>query len=122
MSLGAQIIEKHFVENKKFKGPDVICSMDPKDLKELIFASKIVRKSIPGHKYLHPSEVVTSKFAFASLVASRDIEKNEIFSLKNICPKRPGTGDFLAYDYKKILGKKSKRNIFADEQIKREDV
>ncbi len=122
MSLGAQIIEKHFVENKKFKGPDVICSMDPKDLKELIYASKIVRKSIPGHKYLHPSEVVTSKFAFASLVASRDIEKNEIFSLKNICPKRPGTGDFLAYDYKKILGKKSKRNIFADEQIKREDV
>jgi N-acetylneuraminate synthase len=121
MSLGALIIEKHFVEDKKFKGPDIICSMDPKDLKELINASKI-RKSIPGHKYLHPSEVVTSKFAFASLVASKNIKKNERFSLKNICPKRPGTGDFLAYDYKKILGKKSKRNILADEQIKRDDV
>ena len=122
MSLGALIIEKHFVDNKKFKGPDIICSMDPKDLKELINASKIVRKSIPGHKYLHPSEVVTSKFAFASIVASKNIKKNERFSLNNICPKRPGTGDFLAYDYKKILGKKSKRNIFADEQIKKDDV
>lgn len=122
MSLGALIIEKHFVENKKFKGPDIICSMDPSELKELIKASKIVKKSIPGSKYLHPSEIITSRFAFASLVASKNIKKNERFSLKNICPKRPGTGDFLAYDYKKILGKKSKRNISADEQIKKKDV
>ena len=122
MSLGALIVEKHFVENKKFKGPDIICSMDPSDLKELLKASKIVRKSIPGSKYLHPSEMITSKFAFASLVASKNIKKNERFSLKNICPKRPGTGDFLAYDYKKILGKKSKRNISVDEQIKKKDI
>jgi len=122
MSLGALIIEKHFVENKKFKGPDVICSMDPSELKELIKVSKIVRRSVPGHKYLHPSEIITSKFAFASLVASKNINKNDLFTLKNICPKRPGTGDFLASDYKKLLGKKSKRNISVDEQIKKTDV
>ena len=122
MSLGALIIEKHFVENKKFKGPDVICSMDPSELKELIKVSKIVRRSVPGHKYLHPSEIITSKFAFASLVASKNINKNDLFTLKNICPKRPGTGDFLASDYKKLLGNKSKRNISVDEQIKKTDV
>ncbi len=122
MSLGALIIEKHFVENKKFKGPDIVCSMDPTELKELIQVSRIVRKSIPGGKYLHPSEVITSKFAFASLVASKKIKKNDKFSLNNICPKRPGTGDYLAYDYKKILGKRAKRNISIDEQIKRKDV
>jgi N-acetylneuraminate synthase len=122
MSLGALIIEKHFVENKKFKGPDVICSMDPSELQELIKVSKIVRRSVPGHKYLHPSEIITSKFAFASLVASKNINKNDLFTLKNICPKRPGTGDFLASDYKKLLGKKSKRNISVDEQIKKTDV
>ena len=122
MSLGALIVEKHFVENKRFKGPDVICSMDPAELKELIKVSKIVSRSVPGHKYLHPSEIVTSKFAFASLVASKNINKNELLTLKNICPKRPGTGDFLASDYKKLLGKKSKRNIFVDEQIMKTDV
>ena len=87
MSLGALIVEKHFVENKRFKGPDVICSMDPAELKELIKVSKIVSRSVPGHKYLHPSEIVTSKFAFASLVASKNINKNELLTLKNICPK-----------------------------------
>ncbi len=122
MSLGAQIIEKHFIDNKRFKGPDIVCSMDPSDLKELIKVSKIIKKSIPGHKYLHPSEVVTSRFAFASIVASKNIKRNEKFSFKNICPKRPGTGDFLAYDYKKILGRKSRRDILVDEQIKKDDV
>ena len=122
MSLGALIVEKHFIDNRKFKGPDIICSMDPSELKELIKASKIVRGSIPGHKYLHSSEIVTSKFAFASLVASKNIKKNDKFSLKNICPKRPGTGDFLACDFKKIIGKRSKRNISIDEQIKKKDV
>ena len=122
MSLGALIIEKHFTDNKKFKGPDISCSMDPVELKEIIKASKIVTKSIPGKKYLHPDEIVTSKFAFASIVASKEIKKGERLSLKNLCPKRPGTGDFLAYEYKKIIGKKSKRTIHFDEQIRRSDV
>ena len=33
--------------------------------------------------------------------------------------QRPGTGDFLAKDLKKILGKISKRNIKEGEQLKR---
>ena len=122
MSLGALIIEKHFVDNKKLKGPDISCSMDSTDLSALLEVSKIVKQSIPGHKYLHPTEIVTSKFAFASLVASKVIKKNEKFTLNNICSKRPGTGDFLAYDYRKLLGKRAKNEIQIDEQIKKKDI
>lgn len=121
MSLGAKIIEKHFIDDKKIKGPDISCSMDPQDLKDLIDVSGIIKVAIPGKKSLHPDEIVTSKFAFASLVASRDIKKNEKLTLKNITSKRPGTGNFLAYEYKKILGKRAKKNISADEQIKKTD-
>ena len=35
MGLGAKLVEKHFVISKKRKGPDVICSMDSSELKEL---------------------------------------------------------------------------------------
>ena len=35
ISKGALIIEKHFTDTKKRLGPDIICSMDPKDLKLL---------------------------------------------------------------------------------------
>lgn len=119
VSLGALIIEKHFIDNKKIKGPDIQCSMDPKELNNLINASKIIKKSIPGKKYLHHSEIVTSRFAFASIVASKLICKNEKITLKNITAKRPGTGDYLAYEYKKIIGKKAVKDIYPDEQLRK---
>ena len=40
MGLGAKLVEKHFVISKKRKGPDVICSMDSSELKELLNVSK----------------------------------------------------------------------------------
>ena len=42
LAFGASIIEKHFVDNKSKKGPDIPCSMDQDDLKELIQGSKII--------------------------------------------------------------------------------
>ena len=33
LALGAKIIEKHYVDDKLRKGPDISCSMDPNDLK-----------------------------------------------------------------------------------------
>ena len=41
LSYGAVIIEKHFTLSHKLKGPDIICSMDGNDLREIIRASKI---------------------------------------------------------------------------------
>ena len=36
ISLGANIIEKHFTDTKQRSGPDIICSMDEKELKLLM--------------------------------------------------------------------------------------
>ena len=41
---------------------------------------------------------------------------------KNCFPKRPGTGDFLAKDYKYILGKKTNRRIRKNTLIKKKDL
>ena len=43
LALGAKIIEKHYVDDKLRKGPD-ISSMDPNDLKDLIVEAKIYLK------------------------------------------------------------------------------
>jgi sialic acid synthase SpsE len=40
ISLGASIIEKHFVDSKKIKGPDISASMDKNELKELILGTE----------------------------------------------------------------------------------
>ena len=49
-------------------------------------------------------ESSTIRFAYASVAATKDILKGQNYQ-KNIFPRRPGIGDFLAKDYKMLIGK-----------------
>lgn len=121
IAMGAKIIEKHFIDTKSKSGPDISSSVDKKELKELISGSKAIYESLlfKGKKDLIKEEVITKNFAFASVVSIKDIKKNEKFSKKNIWVKRPGTGDFLAKDFYKILGKRSFFDIKKSQFIKK---
>ena len=104
ISLGASIVEKHFVTSKKIKGPDISSSMDKNELKELIKASKIISESKSGEKKPLKEEAKTIAFAFASVAATRDLKKNEKFSKDNIFPIRPGNGFYKVKDYTNLIG------------------
>ena len=119
LSLGAKIIEKHYVDSHDRKGPDVSCSMDKFQLKELIKASRLISSSLPGQKEPIKEEFVTMNFAFASVVSKTFIKKGSLLNEKNICLKRPGNGDFFARDFTKVLGKKANCNIQKNIQIKK---
>ena len=122
IAMGASIVERHFTDTLTRKGPDISNSMDPKSLKELSKNSKIMKLMRGGEKNLIKEETVVKNFAFASVVSITSIKKGEKFTKKNIWVKRPGTGDFLAKDFKKILKRKAKKNIAADKQLKKSDV
>ena len=123
IAMGASIIEKHFVDNKKKrKGPDISASIDYHQLKDLIEGCNKIHKSIPGKKKPVKEEISTMKFAFASVVSIKDIKKGDKLSYKNIWVKRPGTGSFLANDFTKLIGKIAKRNIRSNIQIKKKDL
>ena len=124
VSLGANIIEKHFTSSKRWKGPDIPISIDKKELKQLknfsedIFSS--LSKDILESK-MRSYERKTIDFAYSSVVSILPIKKGEKFTKKNIWVKRPGLGDFLANDYNKLLGKIAKLNISANRYIKKKD-
>lgn len=122
IGMGAKIIEKHFTDSKSRKGPDIICSMDKKDFREINKAAEFFNLMYKGKKIAAKEEKVTINFAFGSVVSISNIKKGEVFSKKNIWIKRPGTGDFKSDDFYKLLGKKSKKNIKANVQIKKEDL
>lgn len=123
VSLGARIIEKHFVFNKnKGNGPDFSSSMDYNELKQLIEGSKIIFNSLGSGKRIVGDEQSTARFAFASIVAREEIKIGEKISEKNICLKRPGNGDFNVTDLQKLLGKSAKRKIFKNYQLKKRDI
>ena len=123
IAMGASIIEKHFVDSKKTrKGPDIPASIDFFQLRDLIDGAKKIKISLGGKKKPVKEEFSTMKFAFASVVSTKNIKKGSTLNKDNIWVKRPGTGAFLAKDFKKLLGKKAKRNIKLNTQIKKKDI
>lgn len=123
VSLGARILEKHFVDNKaKRRGPDVSASMDAHELKQLIEGSYKIFEARGGGKFPIKEEKKTIAFAFQSVVATKDILKGERLSLSNIFLRRPGNGDYKVKDFIKILGKKAKKDIRNNTQIKKIDL
>lgn len=120
VALGASILERHYTDTKDRIGPDIINSMDEKECKKLIRGCNILFEQRGGIKEAAIEENVTINFAFASVCSIKKIKKNEILSKSNIWVKRPGNGDFLAKDFKLLLGKKAKVDIPKNVQIKRD--
>jgi N-acetylneuraminate synthase len=50
ISLGASIIERHFTDTRYREGPDIICSMDPAELRFLVDRSKEVHTALHNPK------------------------------------------------------------------------
>lgn len=119
VALGANILERHFTDTMEREGPDIVCSMDKHAAKELIEGSSIIWSQLGGNKEPAREEEVTINFAFASVVSIRKIKKGDLLTTDNIWVKRPGTGDYLAVDYKNLLGKRAKMDIPNDTQIKK---
>lgn len=117
MALGASLVERHFTDVKSRKGPDVICSMDADECRELISVSKIIKDMLGGRKEAAREEQVTIDFAFATVVTIQPVKEGEVFTNKNLWVKRPGTGGIFAEQYESILGKRAKCDIEDDVQL-----
>lgn len=114
---GAVLIEKHFTLDRTLPGPDHLSSLEPQELAAMIKAIRDVELALgSGRKEPAISEKKNVAVIRRSLVAARDIERNEIFSPKNLTCKRPGTGS-SPLNYWSLLGKKAKKNYLEDEVI-----
>lgn len=122
VALNACALEKHFTITRDWPGPDVPISIEPNELAEMVKGSKAVFDARGGEKSILPEEQPVIDFAYASVVSIASIREGDLFSPENIWVKRPGTGEILAEDFNRILGKKAAKNIGLNEQIKKEDV
>ncbi|MBI66158.1 MAG: polyhydroxyalkanoate biosynthesis repressor PhaR [Candidatus Marinimicrobia bacterium] len=121
IALGASILERHFTDTMEREGPDICCSMDPDSARELLEGVEILFQERGGKKEALEEERATIDFAFSTVVSIKPIQKGDLLSKENIWVKRPGTGEILAEDYNKILGKKALRKIPHDTHLSWED-
>ena len=119
VALGASILERHFTDSKDRIGPDIICSMTPSELTELIQGSEVIHSTLGYGKSAVVEESVTIAFAFSSVVSTREISEGEILTLEYVWVKRPSGGDFWPIDLESVLGKKTTSPIPANTQIRK---
>ena len=119
---GATIVEKHITLDKKMPGPDQKLSLEYNELSELVKGCKAVKLAMGDSKKILKKELPVLHFARESVVTKEKILKDEIFTEKNLITKRPNTGEIPAKNFYKIIGKKAKKNIQKNKQLKRSDV
>ena len=122
VSLGADIIEKHFTLDKKMEGPDHSFSILPNDMKQLIGKFRLIEKIKGNDKKIPNKSEINNKIAIRkSITSSRLIKNGETLSFENIAIKRPGNG-IEPKLWEQVIGKKATRDIKQDEQIKWDDI
>lgn len=116
--LGAKVIEKHFTLDKKKIGPDHKASISGEELSNLVECVRNIEIALGKQKkFITKSEKKNQRFIRKSIVAKRDINKDETFSEKNITCKRPGNGISPTL-WKNIIGKKAKKSFRKDQLIR----
>lgn len=119
---GASILERHFTSDKSWPGPDVPISMDPQELKDLIKGSRAIYEALGGAKDVLQEEQPTIDFAYACVVAITDVKSGDRLDESNIWVKRPGTGQIKAEHFQRLIGKRAKRDLRKNDQIKWDDI
>lgn len=122
VALGASILERHYTDSRYRKGPDIINSMDPAELRFLIDRSKEIWIAANNPKQRTAPEEDVYRFARGSVVADADLAAGHVITEADIWARRPGSGEIPAYDFDKVVGKRLTRSVTRNTQLKWEDL
>jgi N-acetylneuraminate synthase len=122
VALGATILERHYTDTRYRKGPDIINSMDPAELRFLIDRSKEIWIAANNPKQRTAPEEDVYRFARGSVVADKDLPQGHVIADADIWARRPGSGEIPAYDFDKLLGKRLTRAVTRNTQLKWQDL
>ncbi len=109
-SLGATVIEKHFIPDRNEKGPDSEFSIDPVQLKALVKETQDAWLSLGTAGYERkPAEEASLKFR-RSVYFVKDIKAGETITQEHIRRIRPGFGLPPKFE-PELIGKRAKVDI-----------
>ena len=106
VSLGARVIEKHFILDKSIPSADQAFSLDEAELKAMVQAVRDTEKMLGKIDYTLNEKREHNRRFCRSLYVSEPIKKGEIFTEQNIKSVRPSNGLHPKY-LGDILGKRA---------------
>ncbi len=115
-TLGAKVIEKHFILNKEIGGPDADFSLDEQEFTEMVKAVRDTEKLLGKVSYKISEKVKKNRKFARSLFVTEDVKEGDVITTENIRSIRPGYGLHPKH-YFNILGKKFTKNITKGEPL-----
>lgn len=110
VALGATVVEKHFILDRKIGGPDASFSMEPDDFALMVASIRQVSAALGTVNYeLTPKTKESRKFS-RSLFVVEDVRAGEVLSEKNVRSIRPGDGLHPRH-YREVLGQVATRDL-----------
>ena len=117
VALGATVIEKHFTLDRTMQGPDHAASLEPDELKQMVYSIRNIEKAMgDGSKKPSKSEQKNISAARKSIVASAPILKGDLLTENNLSVKRPGNG-ISPMKWDELIGSVSQASYETDELI-----
>jgi N,N'-diacetyllegionaminate synthase len=110
VALGACVLEKHVILDKRQPGPDQSVSIEFDELARLVEGTRKIEVGLGTEKLVHQREADIRNWAFRSIVTTRCILAGEIITQDHIWSKRPGTG-IPAHQMDEVIGCRSVRDI-----------
>jgi len=116
VTLGAKVIEKHFILDKSIGGADADFSMDKEEFASMVQAIHDTERLLGKVDYSMTEKKKKSRQFARSLYVAKDIKKGEIFTEENIRSIRPGYGMHPKH-INNILGKPAKKDYIFGERF-----
>lgn len=120
-TLGAKVIEKHFILNKSVGGPDASFSLDEEEFKSMVKAVRESEQALGKVDYNLTEKQIKGKDFSRSLYVVKDIKKGEEITEENIRSVRPGFGLHPKY-LPEIIGKTANKDLDKGDRLKMDNI
>lgn len=110
VSLGANVIEKHFVLDRADGGVDAAFSLEPNELSALVIESERAWRALGKVKYGGTRAEVAAKQYRRSIYVSESVKAGDVLTESNLKIVRPAFG-LAPKHWHEVLGKKAKVDL-----------
>lgn len=118
-SLGASVIEKHFILDRSLGGADSAFSLDTHEFKEMIKQVHLAWESL-GDAHYQNSPIDSKRIFSRSIFIQKPICKGEIFTPDHLTIKRPNIGIHPQY-LQSVIGKQATKDLDFGDPLQLED-
>jgi len=120
-TLGAKIIEKHFILDKSIGGPDASFSMDEQEFTAMVKAVREAEKAIGKVSYELTEKQKKGRDFSRSLYVVKDIKKGETITEEHVRSIRPGYG-MHPKELNNVIGETAVRKLNKGDRLNKVDI